>query len=421
MENWTVKSVDGVDVGATEVQEAQTEAPTAQETEQAVVEEATKDKPSVQIEDDGVIKVNLDQPLKTEEDAVQQVQGETEEGVLRDERVEPTNETQEAADEGSPIEIVSEEKTEEVNETSDANAAGLEQQPEATDAAPQQEEVPQAKLPENIQKLVEFMEETGGSLEDYVSLNKDYSQMDDVSLVREYYKNKYPHYSEERLSRRLDKEFLFDQETDDPDRIQDKKDAFEDAVYDAKAYLEDRKGKYYEELKFNRRNDIPEDYQKAYELAQDYTKANETNKQLQDKFLSETDKVFNQEFKGFDFKVGDNTYRYKVADPQKTKEYQSDINNFIGDYLGEDGSIADASGYHKAMFAAKNIDKIAQHFYEQGRAEALKQSAREAKNIDMDPRQDMSANVTTKSGTKVKVVSNDGFDGKLKFRHYNNR
>ena len=138
-------------------------------------------------------------------------------------------------------------------------------------------------------------------------------------------------------------------------------------------------------------------------------------------FLQQTEQVFT-DLKGFDFKVGDNTYRYKVNDVQKTKEYQSDINNFIGDFLGEDGSIADAAGYHKAMFAAKNVDKIAQHFYEQGRAEALKQSAKEAKNIDMNPRSDFSSEVTAKSGPKVRIVDNDsGFSGKLKLKNYSNR
>ena len=257
------------------------------------------------------------------------------------------------------------------------------------------------------------MEETGGTLEDYVNLNKDYDQLSDLEVVRDYYKKKYPHYSEERLARRMDKDFLYNEDMD-PDEIQDRKDAFEDAVYDAKAYLKDNKAKYYDELKFNKNNEVPAEYQQAYEIAQDYTKAEETNKQLNERFLQKTEEVFT-DLKGFDFKVGENTYRYKVNDVQKTKEYQSDLNNFIGEFIGEDGAITDAAGYHKAIFAAKNVDKIAQHFYEQGRAEALKQSAKEAKNIDMDPRSDFSAGVTAKSGTKVRVVDS-GFDGKLKFR-----
>ena len=406
MENWTVKSVNGVDVDATpEVQAEQaTEAtPTAQEQEQAVVEEATAENDNIQIEDDGVIKVNLDEPPKQKEDE-QQVSNESEEPV------EAIAETETSEESGSPLEIVNETETEEVKEETPVVNEVIEQEPVAT-----------VELPENIQKLVDFMDETGGSLEDYVRLNRDIENMDDTDLVKEYYKSKYPHYTEERLKRRMDKDFAFDAEMDDPDVIQDKKDAFEDAVFDAKRELKGMKEKFYDELKFNRKQEIPKEYQDAYELATNYTQAEKTNKQLHETFVNKTNEVFNQDFKGFDFKLGDNTYRYKVADVEKTKSYQSDINNFIGEFLDDNGAINDAQGYHKAMFAAKNVDKIAQHFYEQGKADAIKQSAAEAKNISMDPRKDMSANVTTKGGTKVRVVSNEGFSGKLKFKNYNNR
>ena len=406
MENWTVKSVDGVDVNATpEVQAEQTTeaAPTAQEQEQAIVEEATAENDNIQIEDDGVIRVNLDKPPKQKEDE-QQVSNESEEPV------EAVAETETSEESSSPLEIVNEAETEEVKEETPVVNEVVEQEPVAT-----------VELPENIQKLVDFMDETGGSLEDYVKLNRDLDNMDDTDLVKEYYKSKYPHYTEERLKRRMDKDFAFDAEMDDPDVIQDKKDAFEDAVFDAKRELKGMKEKFYDELKFNRKQEIPKEYQDAYELATNYTQAEKTNKQLHETFVNKTNEVFNQDFKGFDFKLGDNTYRYKVADVEKTKSYQSDINNFIGEFLDDNGAISDAQGYHKAMFAAKNVDKIAQHFYEQGKADAIKSSAKEAKNISMDPRQDMSANVTTKGGTKVRVVSNEGFSGKLKFKNYNNR
>ena len=392
MAEWKVKSVDGEEVKS------------QQETEQAIVEEAVAGNPNVEIEDQSVIKVNLDEPPKQVEDE-QQVSDEQQEEQPKDD----IPETEAAADVESPLEIIEEPSTQENVEVKEEKVMEVLNAPEPTPE-------PAIELPENVQKLVDFMKDTGGSVEDYVSLNKDYDSLDDLSLVREYYKQKYPHYSDDRISRRMDKTFLYG-EDDDPDAIQDKKDAFEDAIFDAKSYLNDRKSKYYDELKLNRKNEIPENYQKAYEVAQNYQQAEETNKQLQAKFAEETNKVFNPDFKGFEFKIGESKYRYKVNEPAKVKEYQSDFNNFIGEFLGEDGAMADASGYHKALFAAKNIDKIANHFYEQGRAEALKQSAKEAKNISMDPRQDMSAAVTTKSGTKVKVVNtNQGWDsGKLRF------
>ena len=408
-EQWTVKSVDGE------------EPKSAQEVEQAVVEEAAAESPNVEIENnDDVIRVNLDAPPQpkeeaTEEDSSEEVPEEAIEEVLSE---EPTQEVvQEVAEEEAPVlELIQDEE-------SNSDEGGVEQQPEAAAAPQEQEEVPQAQpevqLPEGVESLVKFMEETGGTVEDYLNLNKDYDQIDDVSLIREYYKQKYPNYNDERIDRKMNKEFMYNEDVDDQDAIQDKRDSFEDTVYEAKRFLNEKKDKYYDELKFNRDKNVPTQYQEAVETANYYKQAEESNKKLQEKFAAATDNVFNSEFKGFDFKVGDNKYRYKVNDPQKTKAYQSDLNNFISEFTGEDGTINDASGYHKAMYAAKNADKIAQHFYEQGRADALKRSAKEAKNIDMNPKQDMTS-VVTSGGTKVRVVQNNDFGSKLKFKNYNN-
>ena len=386
-EQWTVKAVDGE------------EQKSPQEQEQAVVEEAVAETPNVEIQEDNtVVKVDLDNPPqpKQEEDVVQ----ETKEEPIAEAPKEP-----EAID--SPIEIVNEEEApvEKVEEPVAIH------QPEPTPEQP--------KLPENVQKLIDFMDETGGTVADYANLNKDISKLDDVSVVKEYYKTKYPNLDDEDITFKMNDQFLFDEEADDERAIRSKKLAFKEELYSARTYLEDRKTKYYDELKLNRQTNIPEEYQQAYETAQSYSKAQESNKQLQAAFQQKTDAVFN-ELKGFDFKVGDNTYRYKVNEPAKVKEYQSDINNLVGEFLHEDGTIGDAKGYHKALFAAKNADKIAQHFYEQGRADAIKQEAKDAKNIDMDPRSDHSA-VTTSSGTKVRVVNDEGFSGKLRFKNYNNR
>ena len=406
MENWTVKAVDGQEVGAT------TEAPaaepqTAQETEQAIVEEAVAENPNVEIQgDDDVVRVNLDQPVKQEENE-QQVSDEQQNEQV--EQVEPTSEGTEESE--SPLERIVEEESEKEDLKVEA--------PEPV--AIHEEPAPKVELPENVDKLVKFMEETGGSLQDYVNLNKNIEDMDDVDIIRDHYKQKFPHLDDEDISFKMDEAFLYDEDVDDDRAIRSKKLAFKEELYNAKKSLEGNKEKYYADLVSRKQSDIPQEYREAVEQQNSYKQAEEANIKLQAKFQERTNQVFNDEFKGFDFKVGDAKYRYKVAEPSKVKEYQSDINNFIGEFLGEDGSIQDAAGYHKAIYAAKNVDKIANHFYEQGRAEALKQQAKEAKNINMDPRSDMSASVTTKSGTKVRVVNNDSFGSKLKFKNYNNR
>ena len=399
-EEWTVKAVDGEEVK------------TPQEKERAVVEEAAADNPNVEVQTESdVIKVNLDEPIKQEQDAEQGNQ----EGDLKEESAEeeakPESETQEG-------EQLREDKSETQEEEQVIELVSQEEPEAEKEVAIQEEapkvELPEHNLPENVDKLVQFMEETGGTLEDYVNLNKDIDSMNNVDMVSEYYKEKYPHYNQERLERRMTKDFGFS-EDDDPDVIQDKKDSFEDTLFEAKRYLTDRKSKYYDDLKFNRQSELAPEQKEAIDFYTDYKKSQEENNKLNETFLQQTNKVFGEDFKGFDFKVGDNKYRFKVSDVSKVKDYQSDLNNFIGEFAGEDGTITDAAGYHKAIFAAKNADKIAQHFYEQGRAEAIKNNAAKSKNIDMSPRGDAASMVQTKSGTQVRVVSGNSSNG-LKFK-----
>ena len=401
MENWTVKSVDDV---------PQAEAPSKQEVEQAVVEEATADNPNVEIQGDSdVIKVNLDAPPPVKEEEPKQE--EDEQQVSNEQQIEqveqPVQESGDAEEVSAPLELVIEEEPKEEN----LETVKVEAEPEAPQAAPVAQE-----LPEGIDSLVDFMKETGGSLEDYLNLNKNVEDMDPGDTMYEYYKTTKPHLNDEEINFLMDDKFGWDEDASEKE-VTKKKLQFKEELYDAQKYLKTQKDQYYKDLKFKH---VDPEYKEAYEFHNNYKQSQEANQKLVDAFAERTNKVFNDEFKGFDFKVGDNTYRYKVQDAAKTKEYQSDINNFIGEFLGDDGAISDAAGYHKAIFAAKNADKLAQHFYEQGRADAIKRSAAEAKNIDMKPRQDMSASLAPNTGTKVRAIDS-GFDGKLRFKNYKNR
>jgi len=386
---------------------------TKQETEQAVLDKAVEKgeiEPSSAGQEEEIPKINLDE-LNKPKDAVQEQS--TDEVSVRDEpkaseEVQKQNneETAEEPTVESPIELVQEEEEEaQVKDQPkvDERAAQVNKQPE-----PVQEQV---QLPENVDKLVKFMEETGGSLEDYVRLNKDVSELPDGDVLREYYSQSKPWDSTD-INEYMEDQFSFD-EDDDPREIRAKKRAFKEELYNARKFFETNKEKYYADLKLSRNQEIPQEYQEAYNNYNEYKQGLETNDLLAKIFLDRTDKVFSDNFKGFDFQVGDNKFRYKVNDVAKTKETQSDISNIIKPYLNEQGEISDVKGYHKAMFAARNADKLAQHFYEQGRADALRNSAKEAKNINMDPRQE--GTVQTKSGQKFRVVSGDS-SSKLKIK-----
>jgi len=355
---------------------------------------------------------------KEETDAVQEQK--TEDGVLRgssenekdgeEAKVELQEVQQEKIEEPVLEEIIEEEVSEE------PALAAEEKQPEQEVEPVEEAKEPEVNLPENIQDLVKFMEETGGTLEDYVRLNADFSNVDQTTLLREYYKQTKPHLSYDEVSFLLEDQFSFDEEIDEERDIKRKKLALKEEVANANKFLNETKDKYYKEVKLSSK--LAPEQQKAIDFFDRYNKeqksAEELLQQQTKHFEQETSKVFSEEFKGFNFNVGDKKYRFNVKDVNKVKETQSDLLNVFNKYVGDNKMLQDAGGYHKALFAASNPDKIANHFYEQGKADAIKQMSAEAKNINMDPRKTSSGYVEA-GGIKVKAISGDD-NSKLKFK-----
>jgi len=389
---------------------------TPQEKEAAVLEQAIEEgsvDESYGLQEDGVYKVNLDKPPTPKEDAIQEQETESvsvgdgaEDSPEVDEQVreqdtKEENQKEEVIDD-SPLQLVNDEPQEEVKKE-----IQKEVQQEIQQEVKQEE--PKVVLPENVEKLVQFMEETGGTVEDYVNLNRDISKMDNTTLLREYYKNTKPHLDADDVDFLFNKNFAYDEETDEPSEVKAKQLAFKEELYNAQNYFNTSREKYYADLKLRKQESVAPEYTEAMEYYNNSKQQSEEYNNLQKEFIEKTNKVFNDNFKGFDFKVGENKYRFKVDNTEKVKQYQSDISNFINEFLGDDGAVADASGYHKALFAAKNADKIANHFYEQGRADAVKEAAKQAKNINMDPRSDNST-IKTEYGDKIRVVSGNSSD-----------
>ena len=276
------------------------------------------------------------------------------------------------------------------------------------------------ELPENVQKLMNFMEETGGDLNDYVRLNKDYSKMDNHTLLKEYYKTTKPHLESDEVDFIMEDKFSYDEEVDEEKDVRRKKLALKEQVAEAKQHLESVKSKYYEDIKAGSR--LTPEAKKAMDFFNRYNKESEANqkvrKQAKSTFLNKTENVFNDKFKGFEYEVGDKKYRFNVKNADNVKETQSDINNFVKKFLNKDNQMEDAKGYHKALYTAMNSDAIANHFYEQGRADALKESVAKSKNIDMDPRQSH-GEVINSGGMKFKVLGESANDYKFKIKKKN--
>jgi len=268
-----------------------------------------------------------------------------------------------------------------------------------------QEEIkenPQLELPENIEKLVEFMRETGGTLTDYVRLNADYSNINDETMLKEYYLQTKPHLDTEEINFLMDDKFAWDEDVDEERDIRKKKLALKEEVAKARGFMEDLKGKYYEDLKL--RPTITNEQQKAMDFFNRYNKEQEVVKQQHDTFKSSTKNFFSKDFKGFEFNLGERRFRYGVNNPGEVADTQSNLSDFIRTFLDDKGNVKDYKGYHKAIYAARNADTIANHFYEQGKSDAIKDITAKSKNINTEPRATASGDVFL-NGLRVKAIS----------------
>ncbi len=257
-------------------------------------------------------------------------------------------------------------------------------------------------LPENIEKLISFMEDTGGNIEDYVRLNADYSNVDGNTLLREYYSKSKPHLDEAEISFLLEDNFKFDEEYDDEKEVRRKKLAFKEEVAKASSFLDDLKGKYYDDIKL--RSSVTQEQKKADDFFNRHKEQEELLKGKRERFKKATSNLLNDDFKGFDFNIGEKKFRYGINNPTKVAEDQSNISDFIGKFLDDKEEISDHKGYHKAIYAASNVDKIATHFYEQGKADAIKEVVDSSKNLTSKPRQTASDSVFI-NGLKVKSIT----------------
>ena len=395
-------------------------------TTEKVVEETTKkdqpkdDAPKIDLskfkskDDNSVIKVDLSKPPETKDKVEEEQPEESTEKVVEESVVEEVKEKTEDKPEEAKEEIkedvpVIEEITSEEKE--------IEEIKEEVVKAVEEAETTGKPLPESVEKLMQFMEETGGDLQDYVRLNQDIGKLDDDSVLREYYNQTKPHLTNEEVNFLMEDSFSYDEEVDEERDIKRKKLALKEQVASARAYLDGQKSKYYEEIKAGSK--LTQEQQKAVDFFNRYNKESEEAQKTYEKqnstFLNKTKQVFNENFKGFEYNVGDKKYRFNVKDVETVQTQQSDINNFVKKFLNKDNVIEDAKGYHKSIFTASNADAIAQHFYEQGKADALKESVAKSKNVQMAPRQ--SHNEVETGGVKYRVLGENSNDFKFKIKN----
>ena len=371
------------ETGSLKVKEKVEKQPDSNETKGNVTKVKEKMKKPTEVIEETITKVDLNKPVE-------------------EKTTEVTEEVKEDTPEQTDTPVIEEVTNEEVAEVAE-NVV------KAIDVA----EETGTELPESIQKVVDFMNETGGDLNDYVRLNQDYSEMDNQTVLEEYYKQTKPHLSEDERSFLMEDQFAFDEDTDDDRDIKKKKIALKEQVANAKAHLDRQKTKYYEEIKSGSK--LTSEQQEAINFYNEQRSAATANEEISNDFINKTNRFFGDQFKGFEYNVGDKTFRYNVGDVNKVKENQTDINDFIGKFLNEEGKMVKESDYHKSIYTAMNSDAIAKHFYEQGKADAMKDSVAESKNLSMKPRQELSDNIDT-GGMKVRALDMDTSEFKYRIK-----
>ena len=349
-----------------------------------------------------------EEPIKINLDAVQKQS--SEESVLLEEGSKVELQAVGQGDE-KPVENV-------IKEISDSEIDTKEIQKEIKEAV-RDEKVLGKPLPENIEKLVSFMDEVPGStIEDYVRLNADYSNVDNSTLLREYYKNTRPHLDYDEVNFLLEDNFKYDEEVDEERDVRKKKLAYKEEIGKAKSYLDGLKDKYYDEIKL--KSNVNPDQQKAVDFFNRYNEDQVVRTKQREEFERITKDTFNKDFEGFDFDLGEKKFRYGVKNPSEVVENQLDITHFVTKFLADDGSLKDPKGYHKAMYAARNADTIAQHFYEQGKADAVKDVVAKSKNITTEARKEGNAGSVFVNGIKVKSISGaDSSKLRIKTKKFN--
>jgi len=354
-----------------------------------------------------LVKVDLSKQKEETKDAIQtQETNDSNASVKKSEDssdskkvVEEVRETEQKVESDSPLQEITDEKD-------NTNTPGVDTSTKTTTTSQEQEEIQQERktqeLPENIEKLVKFMEETGGTVEDYARLNADYSNVNNETLLHEYYKQAKPHLNFEERNFIIEDSFKYDEEVDEERDIKKKKLAYKEEIAKAKNFLEDLKSKYYAEIKL--RPGVTQEQKKAMDFFNRYTENQAASEAKHERFVSKTKTLLNEDFKGFDFKLGDKKFRYGIKDPLSVANNQSDISNFIEKFLNKDGEIENHQNYHKALYAAQNVDTIANHFYEQGKSDAIKDQIAKSKNISTEPRKTASGELFV-GGLKVKAIS----------------
>lgn len=266
-------------------------------------------------------------------------------------------------------------------------------------------------LPEDAAAFLKYKKETGRGIEDFVKLNRDFSKMDEKSLLSEFYSVTNPEFDTEDITWKID-ELMYDEDYDDEKTIKSKKLALKQELKKANDFFEKQKEQYRIPLESSRNSApiVDEEYESFKQYKQQSVQAEDEARKKSDYFIAKTNELFSEKFEGFEFNLDDNKVVYKPADASTLKD-QSDMAKFVKGFLNEDGYLKDAATFHRAIAIASNPEKFAKFFYDKGKSDGVGSIAEESKNIDMGR---PATTVTPKQGFSVRALESDAPDYKIK-------
>jgi hypothetical protein len=265
-------------------------------------------------------------------------------------------------------------------------------------------------LPEDVAAYLKYKKETGRGFNDFAKLQRDYTDLSPDALLREYYS-----ITEEGLDSEdidlLMEDFVYDEDVHEPTEIKKIKLAKKKEIAKAKKFLKQQQEQYKQPLESREssataNNDELIEYRQYLEVAKTQEEQASHKRQW---FVKKSDEVFNTEFKGFKFKIGEDQVVYTPGSASELKKAQETPLNFVNKFLDSNGYLKDAEGYHRSLAIAMNPEKFAQFFYEQGKSQATDDVIRKTKNINMSERS--APEVSVKSGFQVKAVSQPSSKG----------
>jgi len=273
------------------------------------------------------------------------------------------------------------------------------------------------ELPEDVSAFLNYKKETGRGINDFIKLQVNYDELNPDQVLRDYYSATENDLDSEDIEYLIGEKFSYDEELDEESVVKQKQIAKKRELAKAKKYFNDLKETYKVPVE-SASTPVNEEELESYNAYKEYISQSqsvqEENSKRAEYFAKKTEELFNDEFKGFEFVIGDQKLVFTPGEAKEVKNVQSDINNFISKYLDDNGMVKDHVGYHKALSAALNPDKLATYFYEKGKADAVGDVTKRSKNIDMNVRtspQQLSNN----SGLKIRAVESK-YDRDFKIR-----